>query len=414
MSGHKISYDYTCAECSEVNTARGKALTLAMTCKKCGTYFYTNAKLNFKFLKKQDPLLALGSKGKIKGESYEVMSFTVKRENKYKYTWLEYGLFSPQHGVAFLSQNDGNWNFLKPYAKHPWMFGPPSTPQIDKGTFELYSKYRAEVLYASGEYFADIIDITEKSQHFEHINPPYILNFEQSNSRLGAYLGEYISPEQVASSFGLKRNQLPKKVGLGYTEPILFPFKQKTLVTVTLVSILLSTLVMLFFNNTALNKKVLHESYDQKTLGTQKMFVSKSFDLEGGTKNLEVRISAPLSNDWFFAEYSLINETTDEELIFTKELEFYHGTEGGYGWTEGSNESNAYLSSIPEGKYHINIYPEFSTTNHDFTIQVIRDVPHYSNYFILLIVLCIFPIALFYYKQHKEEKRWSESDYGNT
>jgi Domain of unknown function (DUF4178) len=412
MSGSETIFQYHCTECGHVNTAKGKALTLAMTCKKCGLYFYTHSQLNFKFVNEYSPIIPIGARGTISGASYEVMAFTVKREKKYKYHWHEYALFNPYQGVAFLTQSDGNWNFLKPYAKHPWSFGKTEVPAIDNRKFSLYAKYRAEVLFASGEYFADVIDVTESSQHYEHINPPYILNFEESNKRLGAYLGEYISPDRVASGFNLPKSALPKKVGLGYTEPLLFSFKESTLINVTVASLVLATLIFVFFNMTALDKKVLYADFDSKDLGTQKMFTTNSFDLEGGLKNVEIRITAPLSNDWFFAEYSLINENTDEEIIFTKELEYYHGSEGGENWTEGSNESTAFLSSIPGGKYHINIYPEFSPTNHLFTIQVFRDVPFYSNYVIALIVLCVFPVAFFIYKTSKEDKRWSESDYG--
>jgi Domain of unknown function (DUF4178) len=412
MSGNKDIFQYTCVECGHVNIAKGKALTLALTCTKCGLYFYTHSTLNFKFINNHASIIPVGTRGKINGAMYEVMAFTVKRDKRHKYNWHEYALFNPYRGVAFLTQYDGNWNFLKPYSKHPWSFGNTETPEIDKGKFKLYAKYRSEVLFASGEYFADILDVTETSQHFEHINPPYILNFEENNKRLGAYLGEYISPTTVLTAFNLPKATFPKKEGFGYTEPLLFAFKERSLMMVTLGALIAATLIFIFFNNTATNKKVLQANFDSKDLGTQKMFATTSFELEGDLKNLEVKISAPLSNDWFYAEYSLINEATDEEVIFTKELEYYRGTEGGEDWTEGTNESSAFLSSIPGGKYHINIYPEFSLSNHEFTIQLFRDVPFYSNFFISITLLCVFPLGLLIYKSHKEKQRWSESEFG--
>ncbi len=412
MSGNRDIFQYACEHCGHVNTpAKGKALTLAMTCPKCEHYFCVHSNVVYKFLKPYTPLIPLGAKGKINGEMYEVFGFAVKREKRYQYSWHEYTLFNPQQGVAYLTQYDGNWNYLKPYSKHPWMVGQTENPTIDKGKFQLYAKYRSEVLYASGEFFSDIIEVTKSSQHYEHIHPPYVLNFEESNERLGAFLGEYISPDKVTIGFNLKRDALPKKKGMGYTEPLLFSFKEATLIQVSLASLLLASALIFIFTDMGLNQKVLSASFDSKDLKTQKMFTTASFNLEGDMKNLMVQIHAPLSNDWFAGEYSLINESTDQEFVFTKELEHYSGTEGGENWTEGSNESEAFLSKIPGGKYHINIYPEFSLSNHEFSIEVYRDVPFYSNFIITLILLALFPTGFYIYRHVKEMNRWSESDY---
>lgn len=403
---------YRCPECGHVNMPTGMALTVAMTCQKCGQYFRVHTGYHDKFLNSRTPAIPVGTKGRIKDVLYEVMGFSVKRERKYRYEWREYFLFSPIHGIAFLSESDGNWNFLKPYPKHPWSVSQTSeTPVIDKGKFELYAKYRAEVLYATGEFFFDVIEVTEKTHHYEHINPPYILNFEEGNTRLGAYLGEHISADKVATAFKLTKDKLPKKESMGYTEPILFSFDPGSLFKITAITLLIATLFQIYFVQTAENKFIMSQDFNQADLGDQKMFSTKSFELTGGVKDMIVQVTAPISNDWFFAEYSLINETTGDELIFSKEIEFYTGYEDGSSWSEGSNVGEAFLSSIPEGKYHINIYPEFSLTNHQFAVSIHRDVNFYSNYIILLVLLLIFPVIIYLYWRSKEVKRWADSDY---
>jgi hypothetical protein len=402
---------YKCPECEYINSPKGKALTVAMSCQKCGQYFRVHTGYHDKFLTQSTPAITVGSKGRIKDKLYEVMGFSVKRERKYRYQWREYFLFSPIHGIAFLTESDGNWNFLKPYPKHPWSVSQTSEdPRIDKGKFALYAKYRAEVLFASGEFFFDVIEATEKTHHYEHINPPYILNFEEGNTRLGAYLGEYISPDKVAAAFKLSKDKLPRKQSMGYTEPIAFAFDPGSLFKITALTLLLATLFQIFFVNTAENKLILRQEFNQADMGDQKMFTTSSFDLRG-TKDLTVAVSAPISNDWFFAEYSLINESTGDELIFSKEIEYYSGVESGESWSEGSKYGEAFLSSVPEGKYHINIYPEFSLTNHQFSMEVHRDVTFYSNYIIFILALIVFPIAIYFYWHSKEVKRWADSDY---
>jgi len=402
---------HTCPKCKHLNVPKGKALTLALTCEKCNLYFCTQSNIHDEFRDRYAPVLAVGSVGEIEGVKYRLMGFTVKRERKYRYIWHEYFLFNPNVGIAFLTLYDGNWNFLKPYSKHPWLFSSVVDPHIEEGKFRLYAKYKAELLFASGEFFTDIIDVTESSTHYEHINPPYILNFEDNHHHLSAYLGAYISPAEVAEAFGVSLEKLPKKKGMGYTEPLLLSFEESTLLRITGIAFVLAVFVQFIFSSSALNESVFQAHFNEANLNGQKMFSTKSFELKGGVKNVEFKISAPISNDWFFAEYSLINEQNNEEYVFTNEIEYYYGREDGESWSEGSNEGDAFLSSIPEGKYHINIYPEFSLSNHEFTIRVYRDVPFFSNLFVFLFILLLFPVGFYVYKNRRERKRWEDSDF---
>jgi hypothetical protein len=391
---------------------KGRALTVAMSCEKCRLYFCIHSNAQDQFSLSFDPILAVGSIGKINGVSYRVMGFSVKRETKYRYTWHEYFLFNPEAGIAFLSTNDGHWNFLKPYAKHPWSFGNALVdPQIEEGTFKLYAKYKAELVFASGEFFTDIIDATESSTHYEHISPPYLLNLEDNDHHVSAYLGEYMTPAQVATAFNLRPEKLPPKRGFGYTQPYNFSFDENALLRISGLAIVFLIALHIMFYSSSSNERVLYADFDQANLPYDKMFKTASFELTGGTKNLLVNLNAPISNDWFFGEFSLINELTNEEFVFTKEIEYYSGYEGGESWSEGSSNGEAFLSSIPEGKYHINIYPEFSINNHSFSITVYRDVPFSSNFWLFLVFLLLFPIGFFIYKHQKERERWRDSDF---
>jgi hypothetical protein len=102
---------------------------------------------------------------------------------------------------------------------------------------------------------------------------------------------------------------------------------------------------------------------------------------------------APVNNDWFFGEISLVNENDGTEYMFTKDIEFYSGYEDGYNWHEGSPYGEAFISAVPEGRYHVKVYPEFSGTTDVFTIRIIRDVPTNMNFFIVAIALALAPIV---------------------
>ena len=109
MSGS--NYPVSCPKCNAENNARGKAMTLAMTCKSCSTYFRIgnwNKDLTT-FGGPVEPAIPIGSKGKIDGTLYEVLGFAVKKETKYHYSWREYFLFNPFMGLINRANTSPAW-----------------------------------------------------------------------------------------------------------------------------------------------------------------------------------------------------------------------------------------------------------------------------------------------------------------
>lgn len=411
MSGS--NYTIACKKCKAENPARGKAMTLSMTCPKCGTYFtvgqWNKDMVNFNF--SAEPALPIGAKGKIDGTVYEIMGFMIKQESKYHYRWREYLLFNPMMGYAFLSEYNGNWNFIWPVEDDPRQQTSQSNFYHEQYFFRLYQKYRAQVVYARGEFFFDVVGTSDSTVNEEFIAPPYLYALEESGDSVMWCKGEYLKPIEVAQAFNIPIGKLPAKSGIGYTQPIATGFKEETLTRFAGLLLVLIIGLQLFFSTTSSEKTVFQGHFDQQQLGEQKFFVTPSFNLEGSSKSLEIHIRAPLSNDWLFAEFSLINEDNGNEYSFTKDIEYYFGYEGGESWSEGSNAGEAFISEIPAGKYHINIYPEFSVANHEFDIWVIRDVHNWSNFFIILLALGAFPLGYYIRKHVLEQRRWSDSDY---
>jgi len=409
MSGN--NYTITCPHCGFANNLRGRAMTIALTCQSCHIYFrvgaWDKATVEFQHVEPQE--IPIGAKGRIEGVLYEVMGFVVKEEGKYHYRWREYMLFNPFQGYAFLSEYNGHWNFVWPIENS---LHPRGTEfKYKDSSYRLYQKYTAQVVYARGEFFFDVVDITASTVNHEYIAPPSLVALEQSEDSVLWCEGEYLSRKEVAAIFSMPKNQLPSVSGIGYTQPFGTSFSDQALILLTAFLLLFLLLIQVVFNNTDDDKVVFQADFSKASLNNQKMLVTPSFELKDGTKSLEVNIYAPLSNDWFFGEFSLINENTETEYNFTKDIEYYSGYEDGYSWTEGSRTGDAFLSRIPSGKYHINIYPEFSGTNGSFTVTVRRGAPMYSNFFVTSIAMAIFPVFYFIRRRYREQKRWSDSDY---
>jgi hypothetical protein len=375
MSGN--NFTVTCPSCSTVNTLRGKAMTLALTCKNCKIYFRTGDwdSSTVEFAYEEPQALPLGAKGRIDGFLYEVIGFVIKQEFKYHFRWREYLIFNPFRGYAFLSEYNGHWNFVWPIEENPLLHKADDTITYEGEMYHLFQAYYAKVVHARGEFFFDVFDITASTTNKEFIAPPYMLALEKSDDSILWCKGEYFTPNEIATAFSVPISALPSREGIGYTQPFRSPYSKNALIVFTVIALLFTFVLQLTINNSASNKVVYSGVFTKEEMTDQKLIVTPSFELTGGTKSLEIFISAPIANDWFFSEFTLVNETDGTEYNFAKEIEYYYGTEDGYGWTEGSKNGEAFLSQIPEGKYHLNIYPEFSFNNNAFDVTVKRDVP---------------------------------------
>jgi hypothetical protein len=410
MSGSN-NHPITCPSCKAAFAVRGRALTLYATCPSCKKYFslapWNSEQIQFRT--KYEPALKLGSKGRIDGVVYEVMGFVVKQETKYHYKWREYLLFNPFQGYAFLSEYDGNWNIIWPIEGDPSNGTVSWTFYHEDREYRIYQKYRGEVIYAQGEFFFDIVNLSDSTDNVEYIAPPYLLAVEKSADSLLWCQGEYIEPIEVATAFGVAISSLPLKEGRGYTQPLSTRFSDSALIKTAAALVVLLFILQIIFSNVSGNELVIDQSFDHTVMGDSAVFRTNSFTIPS-QQSIEVELYAPVDNNWFYAEFGLINEETGEEFNFSHEVEFYHGYDDG-NWSEGSTQATAFLSAIPAGKYHITIYPDFSTGLHTFTIKVNRNVIVWSNFVITVLIVLLFPVAYFIRKHMIEVKRWEDSDY---
>lgn len=410
MSGN--SYIKTCPKCGAANILRGKAMTLAMTCSSCAHYFEIGSwrKPTLQFQYSERVAIPIGAKGKFDGYTYEVMGFVVKQETKHNYRWREYLIFSPFRGYAFLSEYNGHWNIVWPIEGEPARIATESEFYHNNSYFKLYQHYAAEVVYAQGEFFFDVVGMTSSTSNAEYIAPPYLLASEKSDDSILWCEGEYLTPHEIASAFSMSVNDLPSKSGIGYTQPFHQKFSDTALTTFTLLAVIFLILIQVILSSTADDKVIFHADYESDNLKEQKMIATPRFKLEG-VKSLEVEVFSYLTNDWFFSEFTLVNEDDGTEYNFSKDIEYYEGYEDGTSWTEGSRTGTAFLSKVPEGNYHLNIYPEFSLGRGAFSVYVRHDVPSSTNLIFALLALIPFPLYHFIRKGHHERARWEDSEY---
>jgi hypothetical protein len=112
---------------------------------------------------------------------------------------------------------------------------------------------------------------------------------------------------------------------------------------------------------------------------------------------------------------SLVNEQTNQEYAITQVVEYYYGYDAGESWSEGKQYAETFISKIPSGNYRLLIDADAGAFQKNqpvtFSLDVKRDVPSWSNFWIALLLLIAYPLFALLRRWRFESKRWSESDY---
>ena len=142
--------------------------------------------------------------------------------------------------------------------------------------------------------------------------------------------------------------------------------------------------------------------------------VSGHFEVPGSAGNVGLIIHAPtLQNNWLDVEIELINETTGVSFPVEKTIEYYSGVDSDGAWSEGSHEGRVIVPAVPPGSYHMAIEATAGPGPAALPYQIVaqRGVPVWSNFWVAVGMVLIFPLLMRWRQYAFELTRWSESDY---
>jgi hypothetical protein len=307
----------------------------------------------------------------------------------------------------------------------------------------------------------------------EFIYPRWLLVCERNKSSQGIdwYLGEYIEPAEIAAAFNVPMENFPEKADIGANQPN--PYKKLwwQALRISFVGALLMVVIQVIFcivrpgqlimnNDVTLNLSVnaakdiaRSDSLRQDSVRRDSLHLdsirkdtanhyaqsnpsaytgnysvpypiagngnfefqpvrTSAFVINHGPAPVDVEINAPVDNNWFEATVELVNEADNHTWDATKEVEYYHGYDDGDSWSEGSTDGSITIENVPPGKYHINIYAYGGTSMlNSVNVKVTANVILWQNILITLLVLCLAPLAFWYFQRRFEVNRWLNSDF---
>jgi hypothetical protein len=167
----------------------------------------------------------------------------------------------------------------------------------------------------------------------------------------------------------------------------------------------------------AANNTVFESSFEVEPTQKGQALSSERFDIPQPS-NIQVSSHARLNNNWLELDLALVN-AQDETIKETKQaLEFYSGSDYDGYWTEGDLDKESLFSAVPKGEYRLLVDADSDVFQLQkpvsFNIQVKRDVAIWSNFWITVLLLVIYPCYVSFRHRLFESARWAESDFLNV
>jgi hypothetical protein len=350
--------------------------------------------------------IPIGTTIDFENQKYYVATVILKKD-LFNDSWLEYELIAENNTKKYFTEENGNWTVSEEI----------EVKKFDKSKKEIYHEGTDYRLFDNGKYidftgvgfFEFQISNKENIAYYDFICPPNLLSVEIEEGKHTSYIGNHISKKDVKSLFNIQ--SVPSRSQIGMVQPFYFNLSNTLMVFCgACIFILISHL---YFSSISKNQLV-YSSEINLLEQNNKEISTDIFELKGPIAPLKIFIDSDVDNSWIATDFSLVNQTTGESSYFSKDLEYYHGYEGGENWSEGNTNEEFNICGVSSGNYKISFIPNKDTNdqiNSRLKIDVYWDKSDNWNFVSAFVIFLVIIILLYFIKNSFEQRRWNDSDY---
>lgn len=409
MAGDKVK-SFSCPACGGRVEVRAAGHTVSAVCEHCSTLIDT-ANEQFKIIKKDQQRsrltdIPIGARGILDGIKWEVIGYAEKKDLSSLSRWEEYLLFNPYFGFRFLVQADDHWSLASIVKRDVPTLAGVTEFGLDDEKFNIFYRGQSVVEYVKGEFYWRIRK-GDQDSYVDYIAPPKMLTVEKGKQEVTVSLSEYLLPEAVEQAFGVT---LPARTGVAPNQPPPFANVLSGIWKLAAYALVAAWFVQIYSGDEMLvsDSRVHIEQGDTgKALSTAVFTVPKR-------TNVVVRSAVPLQNNWIALDLSLVNESSNKAYAATQAIEYYSGVDDGESWSEGSQRGETCFSAVDGGTYRLLVEPStgaISPAGMDVGVEIKCGVSMWGNFWMIALLILVFPIYAVIYRWYFEYKRWDNSDY---
>jgi hypothetical protein len=416
-----------CPNCNGSLELRAPDATLRVVCPFCNTMIDVGAGGQLTLLKmlesKAKPLIPLGVKATFLEGEVQLIGY-LERSAKVDGRWYafeEYLLHAPQLGFRWLVCSDGHWSYVQPIAAGAC--DASDTAATYKGkTFKRYQAGPLRVDRVLGEFYWRVA-AGNRSNGDDYVAAPAMISREVENGEVNWSLSSYLTQAQLREAFGSEasRFELPALEGVAPNQPWrhrgFFKYYGLLLAALILSGIAIGAtthahaVTSFRFEVPGGRGQPPPEAPPSTEQGH--VFFSEPFAVRGG-ENIELALSAPVSNNWLYYVVDLVDEERGAFITFDGNLEFYSGYDGGESWSEGSRNKTQILAPMPKGVYVARVEAMHGSPTEPLNLQLgVRQNVYQVGWWGLAFGAMLIPGLLMWWSARRfEKKRWENSSFG--
>ena len=204
-----------CTSCGAGLDVLGGGRVMVHICPYCGSEL--DAQDNYKVLAKFEGLtrpdspFRIGMAGRIMGVDYTVIG-TLEYRETYRgrtWTWVDHQLYSPTHGYAWLTLEDGHPVFTRRYRRPVWLSSAqveradtPPTVRLDGQHYRYYETSTGRITFAEGE-FTWAPRIGDSTTTVTVLSDAAMLGFSETGEEREVYRSVLLDRGEVEAAFGV-------------------------------------------------------------------------------------------------------------------------------------------------------------------------------------------------------------------
>lgn len=350
-----------CTACGAGLDVLGGGRVTTHICAYCGTALDTldnyRALQKFDLLKRPDSPFKIGMSGQLFGVSYTVIG-TLQHEEVWgarRWTWIDHQLFSPTHGYAWLSVEDGHLTFSRRYRKpvswmsEDWVERAETQPQVSSWNvvFRYYETSSSAVIFAEGE-FTWVPQKGEKTTTVSAMSETGMLSFSQTGHEREIYHTVYLEEAIASHGFGISIGLVPR--GTHALQPQKTGGNTQFLSACGLGAMALCLCLALLMSS--LNGRVTGGLHSYRL---DQLPVEIPFEVTQPGRLTRIDLKGNARNSWGYFAVEL--EDPEGEVLFEsgRTIEKYEGRDKDGAWNEGSNSATLAFFPPVAGTYTLSL-----------------------------------------------------------
>ncbi|MEM1383702.1 MAG: DUF4178 domain-containing protein [Pseudomonadota bacterium] len=355
-----------CASCGAGQSVLGGGRIKTHVCGYCGAAM--DASAGFRLVAKFDAIdrpetpFRIGAEGEIAGVPVTVIGIQVVEErwDGKVATWVDHQLYSPTHGYAWLTLENGHLVLTRKERRAPWpntltlaeveTYETPPRVKLGEERFRYFESGRHRVTHVAGSFnFTPVKD--QVSEAVSCMSRDRMLTYRRMGGELEWEVSQLLDRDAVLRSFGIDPADTPRARGLHPLTPFARSPILGDLRNIAMAGAAACFVLMLTYGNTGGGQHIA-----ESTRQNIDQALSLPFQVADASQLVEITVVVDrnLTNAWAWFDIEVLDDGDEPVATVERGVEFYEGYSDGY-WSEGSRYEEIFFRVPEPGPYTLEI-----------------------------------------------------------